>query len=236
MLEPSLQQKEQNSELMDSSAESAPHTDSITEVFITEDFTGTKDSSEEEVSPELSTATPVTAEEALVPLEIHQEVIQAREELLDLLLRRQAEFENLRRRTEREKTEFFEFALANFMLELLPILDGFDRGLNSPHGESVENYKSGMELLSKQFHSVLESAGLRRIETQEAVFDPNLHFAVMKEETLGIPDSQILQEYQPGYLFKDKLLRPAMVKVAVQPASQTATIEDEHETGSDPEC
>lgn len=234
MLEPSVEQKEQNSDPMGSPAESAPLAGSAPKVSTGEDSRGTKIISDEAGSPEPSTTAPETADEALVPLEKYQGVVQAREELLDLLLRRQAEFENLRRRTEQEKTEFFQVALANFMLELLPILDGFDRGLNSTCGESVENYKSGMELLSKQFHSVLESAGLKRIDTQEAIFDPNLHFAVMKEETLCVPGSQILQEFQHGYLFKDKLLRPSMVKVAVQPSGQTGSIE--YETGSDPEC
>lgn len=226
MFEPPVEQRDQNSDPMDSPAESAPLLDSAAEVSAAEDSGGTGGILDETGSSESSTTAPETVDEALVPLQKHQEVVQAREELLDLLLRRQAEFENLRRRTEREKTEFFEFALANFMMELLPILDGFDRGLNSPSGESVENYKSGMELISKQFYSVLESAGLKRIETHEANFDPNLHFAVMKEETLGVPDSQILQEFQPGYLFKDKLLRPSMVKVAVQPAGQQGSVEN----------
>jgi len=175
------------------------------------------------------------ADRALVPLAVHEELIQAKEELLDLLLRRQAEFENLRRRTEREKSEFFDFALSNFVLELLPILDGFDRGLNSPGGESVDNYKTGMELLSKQFHAVLESVGLKRIAAQGANFDPNLHYAVMMEETAEVPDGQVLQEFQPGYLFKDKLLRPTMAKVAIQPADSPPN-SMENDEGREPEC
>jgi molecular chaperone GrpE len=150
-----------------------------------------------------------------VPFSKYADALMAKDELLDMLLRRQAEYENLRRRTERDKNNFLEFALSDFIGDLLPVLDGLERGLNSPHGESIGNFKMGLCLLLKQFRDILGSAGLQTINTQGQFFDPNLHHAVLREENDQVPENQILEEFQCGYLFKKRLLRPSMVKVAV---------------------
>jgi molecular chaperone GrpE len=166
-------------------------------------------------APEVTaTAGEALISEATVPLDKYDEVLRAKDELLDMLLRRQAEFENLRRRTEREKSEFLEFALSSFVMELLPILDGLDRSLQATQGETLESFKMGICLVLKQFRDILDAAGLRAIKTQDQQFDPNLHHAVIKEETTEFPDNQIVEEFQSGYTFKDRLLRPSMVKVA----------------------
>jgi molecular chaperone GrpE len=135
-------------------------------------------------------------------------------ELHDLLQRRQAEFENFRRRVEREKTEVFEFASMDSVKALLPVLDDFERALKV---ESTDkDYARGMELIYQRFYDLLKKLGLEPISTRDVLFDPHIHHAVEMVETDEYPDHTILEEYQRGYNFKGRLLRPAMVKVAVE--------------------
>jgi molecular chaperone GrpE len=140
-----------------------------------------------------------------------------KEDLYDRLLRKQAEFDNFRKRTEKEKIESYDFAVANFILGLLPALDGLERGLSVTEGETVESYKRGIELILKQLRDQLASAGVQPIRVTGKMFDPNFHQAVMREESAVLPENEIIEEMQRGYTFKDRLLRPSMVKVAVRP-------------------
>lgn len=142
-------------------------------------------------------------------------------ELQDLLLRRQAEFENFRRRTERERIEFSEYAAAEVVKSLLPILDDFERALQAGEAaaEGVDGgYRRGVELIYQRLLDALKKAGLEPLECQGQPFDPNVHQAVDRAETAEAPDHTVLAVYQQGYNFKGKLLRAAMVKVAVAPA------------------
>ncbi len=136
-------------------------------------------------------------------------------ELQDLLQRRQAEFDNYRRRVERERGELYEMITMDRVKDLLPILDDFDRAIK------VENvgveYSRGMELIHQRFYELLKKLGLDSISTEGSSFDPHTHHAVKMEDTKDHPDQTILEEYQRGYNFKGRLLRPAMVKVAVNP-------------------
>lgn len=135
-------------------------------------------------------------------------------EINELLLRRQAEFENFRRRVDREKTELFEYASMDAVKTMLPILDDFERALKVDTGD--KEYARGMELIYQRFYDVLKKLGLEPISTKDTLFDPHLHHAVEMVETDDQPDNTILDEYQRGYYFKGRLLRPAMVKVAVK--------------------
>jgi len=138
-------------------------------------------------------------------------------ELQDRLLRRQAEFENVRRRTERDRSEFLEYAGMEIVRELLPILDDFDRAAKTECSDAT--YRQGIELIYQRFIDTLKKTGLEPIEVPPGTeFDPNLHQAVVRLETEAAADNTILDEFQRGYNFKGKLLRPAMVKVAVKPA------------------
>ncbi len=132
--------------------------------------------------------------------------------LSDQLLRQQAEFENFRKRTEREKHESIQYSLLNAVKELLPVLDGFERALESDGGG--EEYRKGVALIHQQFSGVLQKLGLKPVESQGLPFDPRFHEAVATVETEEFPDHQIVEEFQRGYFFKGRLLRPAMVKVA----------------------
>jgi molecular chaperone GrpE len=144
----------------------------------------------------------------------YEQLAKEKTELQDLLQRRQAEFENFRRRVEREKAEVFEYASMDAAKSMLPILDDFERALKAE--SSDKEYARGMELIYQRFSDVLKKLGLEAISTKDSLFDPHLHHAVEMVETDEHPDHTILDEYQRGYYFKGRLLRPAMVKVAVK--------------------
>jgi len=136
-------------------------------------------------------------------------------ELEDRLLRMRAEFENARRRAERERSEYLQFASMDLVKDLLPVLDDFERAMRveTPDRE----YVKGVELIYQRMYETLKKLGLEPIDTQGKRFDPNLHQAVERVPTENAEDQTILGEFQRGYQFKGKLLRPAMVKVAVHP-------------------
>jgi len=140
-------------------------------------------------------------------------LIDENRELLDRLLRRQAEFDNFRRRAEREKSEVLEFAHSDSVRAILPILDDFERALKTHTADKV--YARGMELIYQRLADSLKKLGLESITTKGQKFDPHVHHAVDMVETADVEEQTILDEYQPGYNFRGRLLRPAMVKVAV---------------------
>jgi molecular chaperone GrpE len=154
------------------------------------------------------------------PADLSVECDRLRAEVADLqdrLLRRQAEFENFRRRTERDRSDFLEYAGMEFVRELLPILDDFERARKTECSD--DSYRKGVELIYQRLQDALKKMGLEPIEVAPGTeFDPNLHQAVVRLETEEAPDHTVLEEFQRGYNFKGKLLRPAMVKVAVKPA------------------
>jgi len=136
-------------------------------------------------------------------------------EIEDRLRRAWAEFENARRRAERERSDFLQFAAADLVRSLLPIVDDFERALKTE--TSDKEYAKGVELIYQRLLDTLKRIGLEPIETEGKLFDPNHHEAVQREQTEDAPDQTILGELQRGYNFKGKLLRPAWVKVAVHP-------------------
>lgn len=136
-----------------------------------------------------------------------------RDELRDIVLRRQAEFDNFRKRTEKERSEYVQYAGTEIVREVLPILDDFDRALKNS-GASAE-YAKGVEMIHGRLYDALKKSGLEPIEAEGKMFDPYLHQAVERVESKGAADGTILAEFQRGYNFKGKLLRPSMVKVAV---------------------
>lgn len=137
-------------------------------------------------------------------------------ELYDRLLRRQADFENYRKRAERDRSDFLQFAGMEIVREILPILDDFERALKADCADS--DYAKGIGLIYTRLYEELKKTGLEPMETAGKTFDPNLHQAVERLETGEVEDQTILDEFRRGYTFKGKLLRPAMVKVAVRPS------------------
>jgi molecular chaperone GrpE len=137
-------------------------------------------------------------------------------DLHDRLLRTQAEFQNFRKRSDRERLEFAEYASTEAVRALLPILDDFERALKT---DSVDKeFRKGMELIYQRLYTSLQKLGLEPITSAGQPFDPHIHHAVDMVETEDAADHTVLEEFQRGYNFKGRLLRPAMVKVAVAPA------------------
>jgi molecular chaperone GrpE len=136
-----------------------------------------------------------------------------RDTLIDRLARLQAEFENARKRTAREQHDFREYAVADAVKALLPILDSFERALQTSAADRSE-FRGGVELIYKQLQDALQKLGLRAIPAKGELFDPHLHEAIEMVDTTAATDHQILEELQRGYKLKDRLLRPSMVKVA----------------------
>lgn len=132
---------------------------------------------------------------------------------LDRLARLQAEFDNFRKRSQREQQEFRDYALADALKQVLPILDSLDRALKTENA-STDDFRAGVELIDRQFHDFLTKLGVEPISAVGQVFDPNLHQAVHMVESDSVPDNHVVDELQRGYRIKDRLLRPAMVRVA----------------------
>ncbi len=136
-------------------------------------------------------------------------------ELIDRHLRAQAEFQNFRRRAERERQELLEYANTETVRALLVVLDDFERALKIETAD--REYAKGMEMIHQRLYDALKKLGLEPIVSVGQPFDPHVHHAVEKVESEEAADT-VLEEYQRGYNFKGRLLRPAMVKVAVRPA------------------
>ncbi len=136
-----------------------------------------------------------------------------RDGLLDRLARLQAEFENARKRAAREQQEHRDYAVTDAVRAILPILDSFDRALATPNPD-LAVFRSGIELINKQLHDALVKLGLRPIPAKGEPFDPRLHEAIEMVDTEEEKDQHVLEELQRGYKLKDRLLRPAMVRVA----------------------
>ena len=141
-------------------------------------------------------------------------LIEEKNDLLDRLLRRQAEFDNFRRRAERERADVLEYAHTESVRAILPIVDDFERALKMESAD--KEYARGMELIYQRLSEALKKLGLEPISSKGEKFDPNLHHAVDTVETNDVADHTILEEFQRGYNFRGRLLRPAMVKVAVE--------------------
>src|SRR5712691_5986954 len=163
-----------------------------------------------------------------------QSVQKDLEDLKDRHLRKLAEFENHKKRSERERQEYFKIALAGFVNDFLPILDNFERALEHARPADLESdFGQGIVIIRKQLGELWKRYGLIPIDTSGS-FDPNLHEAVATEETDAVPPNTILAELQKGYFLNDRLIRPSFVKVAVRkgeseaatPATGTGTRRD----------
>jgi molecular chaperone GrpE len=141
------------------------------------------------------------------------------EDLRQTLLRRQADFDNYRKRIEKERAEDAKRATARVMEGLIPVIDGFEHALAAHREAAYENYRKGFELIYKQLLDNVMRLGVERIDPLGKTFDPHLHQAMDRTETTEHADGTILQVFQPGYVFHGRVLRPAMVRVAVHPTA-----------------
>lgn len=142
------------------------------------------------------------------------------DEYLDGLKRLQAEFENARKRMEKERQEFLKFSNETLMKALLPLIDSFENAIStfSSEGEKDAHF-DGIKLIYKQMFDILGSEGLVRIRAVGEKFDPNMHEGIMQVESNEHPDGTIIEELRPGYMYHDKCLRPAVVKITKKPVT-----------------
>ena len=140
------------------------------------------------------------------------------DDLRQTLLRRQADFDNYRKRIEKERAEDSKRATARVVEALIPIVDGFEHALAAHKDDEYAGYRKGFELIHKQLLENLARLGVERIEPLGKPFDPHMHQAMDRTETTEHPDDTILEVFQPAYIYHGRVLRPAMVRVAVHPA------------------
>ena len=137
------------------------------------------------------------------------------EELIDKLTRQMAEFDNFRKRTEKEKSAMYEIGAKDIIEKILPVVDNFERGLGAVTEEQKEDsFVSGMEMIYKQIMTTLDSVGVKAIEAVGNEFDPDFHNAVMHVEDEEVGENIVVEEFQKGYTYRDTVVRHSMVKVA----------------------
>ena len=142
------------------------------------------------------------------------QILKERDDYRDRLLRSIAEFDNYRKRIERERREWTEFAGADILTDMLPIVDDLERALQAPATGEAEPYRRGVELIHKQMADLLRKRGVKQIESVGTQFDPRYHEAVMQEVSPDHKEGEVMAELRRGYTLGDRLLRPAVVKVA----------------------
>lgn len=143
-------------------------------------------------------------------------------DLKNTLIRLQADFDNYRKRTDRERHSERHRGAEVIVESILPVLDGFERAISSHRDAAHNEYREGFQLIRKQLLDALSKHGLQKIDAVGKPFDPNFHHAIERVETSEQPDDAVLEELQSGYIFHGKVLRPAMVRVAANPAGHAA--------------
>jgi molecular chaperone GrpE len=165
-------------------------------------------------------AGPATASSELPPGRAEYEQLKAeRDQLVDRLARLQAEFENARKRAERERHEFRDYAAGNVVEQFLPVLDNFELALKS--GGSAQQLRHGIELIVKQMEEILRKLHVKPIPAVGEAFDPRLHEALGSVDRDDVPDQHVAEEIRRGYRLRDRLLRPALVRVAHNPKQKS---------------
>jgi molecular chaperone GrpE len=168
----------------------------------------------DDTEPAQTTAAEATVSDPSAQADPLEALERERDALQDRLLRLAAEFDNYRKRIDRDRREQAEAALAAALEDLLPIVDDLERALEAPAGSDVEVYRKGVDLIHRQMSELFRRRGVTPIEAVGADFDPRIHQAVMHELSAAHRDGEVMEELRRGYMLGDRLLRPAMVKVA----------------------
>ena len=175
---------------------------------------GERETDSPQASGDPSSADPAATGEISLPAELLR-LKAEKEELLQTLIRRQADFENFRKRTERDRHEEGRRGVERLILDLIPVLDAFDRALQAHEDPAYEEYRKGITLIRKQLWDSIAKHGVQRIEAAGKIFDPHQHQAIERLESQDFPDGFIVAVFQDGYMFHGRVLRPAIVRVAV---------------------
>ena len=163
---------------------------------------------------ETSAAATDPSDDTLTAADPADDLRRERDDYHDRWLRKTAEFDNYRKRIDRERREQADQSVLNLMQELLLVVDDFDRALTVDAGGEGDAYRKGVELIHQKLHDLLRKQGLKPIDAVGADFDPNVHQAVVHEESPEHREGEVIGELRKGYMLNDRLLRPAMVKVA----------------------
>lgn len=224
------QSKDQQSEIRDADEDQLK--EQTEEQNISDSGSGEQDGSEDSGSP--SAGNEPMAEDRVAELEARVAALEAENsDLKEQFLRKQAEFENFRKRMQREKEEAAKFSNKELMLDILPVIDDFERAIRSAEeSRDFDAFHDGVKLIEKQFTGMLERKwGLRRFDSEGEEFDPQCHEAVAAEPDPDSITQTVLEDFQKGYYLHDKVLRSAMVKVSVPGSSQDNN--DQSEQGSE---
>jgi len=178
-------------------------------------------SREDDSAPERAAERSADSSSESAPDELTKLLAEKRE-LMDTLVRRQADFENFRKRVEKERQQDRHRGVESLVEHILPVLDTFDRALAGQSDGVTAEYRKGFELIRRQLWEALAKQGLSRIESVGQEFNPHFHHAIESVETSEHADGIVISEMQPGYLFHDRVLRPAMVRVASAPEPKSA--------------
>lgn len=196
-------------------------------------YDGGREEKEDRSSPfsgdDATSVDPPSGADASLAAEV-QKLRAEKEDLLQTLVRRQADFENFRKRTERDRSEEGRRGVERLILDLIPVLDTFDRALHAHDDPAYEEYRKGVTLIRKQLWDALARHGVQRVDAAGKIFDPHVHQAIERVESKDFPDGFIVNVFQDGYLFHGRVLRPAIVRVAVHPggAGSATTSESEN--------
>ena len=183
--------------------------DETDDAYVIEDTEG----SVEEIEREMREAAAEAVSESEPAEDPAPAAPSAQDDYKNRYVRAVADFDNFRKRTEREKADFSRYATASVLRDILPVLDNFDRALD--HAEEGDDFHKGVLLIYKQLYAVLLKHGLKPIDESGVQFDPNIHEAVVTEPDSSVPNHTVMSILQKGYFIHDRLLRPALVKVAV---------------------
>ncbi|MGB9070153.1 MAG: nucleotide exchange factor GrpE [Candidatus Acidiferrales bacterium] len=176
--------------------------------------------------PEDQVSAPTAAPEFVDPSASGDELsklLAEKQELMNTLVRRQADFENYRKRVEKERHTDRHRGVESLIEHILPVLDAFDRALTASDDPTYANYRKGFELIRKQLWETLSKQGLVRVDSVGQEFNPHMHHAIERVETTEYADGIVIGEMQPGYIFHEKVLRPAMVRVASAPEPHSSS-------------
>lgn len=171
---------------------------------------------EQQAAPAAEVVDPAPATDDLTKL------LAEKQELMNTLVRRQADFENYRKRVEKERQQERQRGVESVIEHVLPVLDAFDRALAASCDSAYADYRKGFELIRRQLWESLAKQGLARIDSMGQEFNPHFHHAIERVETSDHADGIVIGEMQPGYMFQDRVLRPAMVRVASAPEPHSA--------------